>query len=305
MILITLKDIFFQYDAYHLTKAFYPNEIIKTEIKPDLQEDKGLALEFFLNENREFVILDVQVGKVPSKEEGVSRKSCKYRCNRALYDSLKKLSGKSLDWGMLIGVRPTKMATKKWKTYEDKILGEEETRKWMVDYYGVSEEKANLAMDIAMWEDKLIQGLDLEEGFSLYVGIPFCKTRCSYCSFTAYPLAKWEHRIDEYLDALCKEIVYVGETSRSHGARIKKLNTIYIGGGTPTSLTAKQLDRLLTCIEESFSYEHLREVTVEAGRPDSITREKLEVMKNHKIGRISINPQTMQEKTLRLIGREH
>ena len=134
----------------------------------------------------------------------------------------------------------------------------------------------------------------------MYIGIPFCPTTCAYCSFTSYPIAEWKNRTEEYLEALCKEISFVGESSKE-----KKLNTIYMGGGTPTTLEAEQLDRLLTHIEKTFSLAELKEFTVEAGRPDSITKKKLEVLKKHHITRISINPQTMQQKTLDSIGRKH
>ena len=155
-------------------------------------------------------------------------------------------------------------------------------------------------MEIAKREKALLAQLDYKDGYSLYVGIPFCPTTCSYCSFTSQPIHKWKDRVDEYLDALCKEITFVGEVSKE-----KKLNTVYIGGGTPTTLEPEQLERLLSHIEKTFSFEDLKEFTVEAGRPDSITKEKLEVLRRHQISRISINPQTMQQKTLDCIGRKH
>lgn len=146
-----------------------------------------------------------------------------------------------------------------------------------------------MGLKVAKKEKELLEQLDYKDGYSLYVGIPFCPSICSYCSFSSYPLAQWASRVDEYLDAVCKELTFVAEKSQE-----KKLNTIHIGGGTPTTLGPKQLDRLLTHLETHFSYADLKEITVEAGRPDSITREKLEVLKAHNIGRISINPQTMQ-----------
>ncbi len=176
----------------------------------------------------------------------------------------------------------------------------DEIQRTLMEQYLMSEEKARLGIEIAKREKAQLEQLDYEDGYSLYVGIPFCPTTCAYCSFTSYPIEAWKTRVEEYLDALCKEISYVGDISKE-----KKLNTIYIGGGTPTTLEADQLDRLLTHLEETFSYEEIKEITVEAGRPDSITREKLEVLKRHKIPRISINPQTMQQKTLDLIGRKH
>ncbi|MBQ1931156.1 MAG: coproporphyrinogen dehydrogenase HemZ, partial [Lachnospiraceae bacterium] len=161
-------------------------------------------------------------------------------------------------------------------------------------------EKTQLSIDIAKREKRILQNIDYENGYSMYIGIPFCPTTCLYCSFTSYPFGKWAKRADEYVEAVEKEIKWTAEAFKD-----KKLNTVYFGGGTPTTLTAAQLDRLLTCVEEHFDFSYLQEYTVEAGRPDSITREKLEVLKKHNVGRISINPQTMKQETLNLIGRHH
>jgi oxygen-independent coproporphyrinogen-3 oxidase len=142
--------------------------------------------------------------------------------------------------------------------------------------------------------------LDYEDGYSLYVGIPFCPTTCLYCSFTSYPYSRWEKRMEEYIVALEKEIRFVKE----HFAD-KKLNTIYFGGGTPTTLPPVYLDRILGQITEGFDLSYLKEWTVEGGRPDSITPEKLAVLRKYPVDRISINPQTMKQETLDLIGRRH
>ncbi|MCD8249118.1 MAG: coproporphyrinogen dehydrogenase HemZ, partial [Lachnospiraceae bacterium] len=160
--------------------------------------------------------------------------------------------------------------------------------------------KASLIVMIANRELYILRNIDYYDCYSLYVGIPFCPSICLYCSFSSYPLAKWKEQVDAYLDALFKELDYL-----SGRFRHKKLNTVYIGGGTPTTLEPRQLDRLLTKIQSSFDMEHLQEFTVEAGRPDSITREKLQVLFDHGISRISINPQTMNERTLEIIGRHH
>ncbi len=145
-----------------------------------------------------------------------------------------------------------------------------------------------------------MSGLDYENGYSLYVGIPFCPTTCLYCSFTSFPIQAWEERIPLYLEALFKELDYVAR--RMAG---RPLNAVYFGGGTPTSLKAEEIDLLLSGIRERFDLSHVREFTVEAGRPDSITEEKLLVLRRHGISRISINPQTMKQSTLDLIGRRH
>ena len=171
---------------------------------------------------------------------------------------------------------------------------------WFQKEYLVSEEKAKLAWEIAGREAKILEKLDLENGYSLYIGIPFCPTVCSYCSFSSGALSDWQDRVDDYLDALCLELGFLADRSGD-----KKLDAVYIGGGTPTSLSASQLERLLSFVDERFDRRGLLEYTVEAGRPDTITEEKLQVLKKHGVTRISINPQTMQQKTLDLVGRRH
>ena len=142
--------------------------------------------------------------------------------------------------------------------------------------------------------------VDYENGYSLYIGIPFCPTTCLYCSFTSFPIGKWQGRTELYLNALFREMEYVAEKMRG-----RVLDTIYFGGGTPTSLSPEDLDAILNKVESTFPMDQVKEFTVEAGRPDSITREKLEVLRKHGITRISINPQTMKQETLDLIGRRH
>lgn len=166
--------------------------------------------------------------------------------------------------------------------------------------YLVSDEKAELCAVVAENEAEVLKDCGYDHTFSLYVGIPFCPSICAYCSFSSYPLSVWEKQVDNYLDALCKEIE---AASTMMGDR--KLLTFYMGGGTPTSLSALQMDRLLTCLEKYFDLDHVSEKTVEAGRPDSITEDKLQVLRKHRIDRISINPQTMNQETLDLIGRRH
>jgi len=153
---------------------------------------------------------------------------------------------------------------------------------------------------VAKKELEILNSIDYIKGYSLYIGIPFCPTTCLYCSFTSYSLAIWKKEVDNYLDALIKEMQFVSDSMRD-----RRLDTIYFGGGTPTTLSPEQLDRLLTALEDNFNVENVYELTVEAGRPDSITLEKLLVLKSHKVGRISINPQTMNQETLDIIGRKH
>ena len=269
----------YTYNAYHIMKAFYPagNMVARVD------EKASNYVEAVLPDGNRLAI---------SREKELTKKEL----DRALYRKLKEITGRSLAWGVLTGVRPTKIVMKKLEEGMDKGAFVQ----WFQKENLASEEKTILAWEIANREKELLDRLDYENGYSLYVGIPFCPSVCSYCSFSSGALFDWKDSVEAYLDALCKELAYIGKVSVE-----KKLNTIYIGGGTPTTLTAGQLKRLLDCIDTYFSREHLLEYTVEAGRPDSITPEKLQVIAEHGISRISINPQTMQQKTLDLIGRKH
>ena len=285
MIRIQVNSVMFAYDMFHITKAFCPG----TEIIQSVDESCENAVEITLEES----ILKISNEELSEIED---RKLKKRYVNLKVYEWLSQVTGKELSWGIMTGVRPTKPMM----NLMEEGFSDEEVIKWMQDNYRVTDEKAQLGLKVAKKEKELLEQLDYKDGYSLYVGIPFCPSICSYCSFSSYPLAQWKERVDEYLDAVCKELTFIAEKSKE-----KKLNTIYIGGGTPTTLEPEQLDRLLTHLETHFSYADLKEITVEAGRPDSITREKLEVLKAHNIGRISINPQTMQQKTLDIIGRRH
>ena len=157
-----------------------------------------------------------------------------------------------------------------------------------------------LSAQIAQREREILAGIHYEKGYSLYVGIPFCPTTCLYCSFPSFNLAVWKDRVDDYLNALEKEMKAASELMRG-----RVLDTVYIGGGTPTTLDPGQLERLFSMLEKYFPMEDIQEFTIEAGRPDSITMDKLRVIRAHRVTRISVNPQTMKEETLRLIGRRH
>ena len=285
MIRITVNSEMYAYDMYHITKAFCPG--VQIEQKVD-KEQKNLVEIQMENE-----FLEISAEEIRGIED---RKLNKRRVNICLYKWLKKVTGKELAWGIMTGVRPTKPIM----SLMEQGLSDEDVTAWMQENYQITDEKAKLGIEVAKKEKSLLDQLDYENGYSIYIGIPFCPTTCSYCSFTSYPIHAWKNRVDEYVDAVCKELEFIASVSKN-----KKLNTVYMGGGTPTTLEAEQMDRILTHLEKHFSFDDLKEITVEAGRPDSITREKLEVLKKHNIGRISINPQTMQQKTLDIIGRRH
>lgn len=226
----------------------------------------------------------------------LTEKEQKRIIKRTIYELLKEETGIRPQWGLLTGVRPAKLISA--MLAEGK--SDAECIAFLTEQYLVRQHKAELALTVAKAEQKLLAGNRPEE-ISLYIGIPFCPTRCLYCSFTAYPLAQYQNRVDEYLDALCKELEFLAEYSRNF-----VLKNIYIGGGTPTSLDEGQLERLLQKVEELFRPTAAEmEYTVEAGRPDTITAEKLRLLKAYGVNRISINPQTMNDETLRRIGRKH
>lgn len=229
--------------------------------------------------------------------DALVRPKMKNLLKRAVYDLLSDLTGRSLPWGTLTGIRPTKVPLR----MIEEGKSDAEIENFMKEAYKTSEEKIRISEEIAHREHEILSSIDTEHGVSIYIGIPFCPTTCLYCSFPSYARASFEGQVDSYLAALIKEIHAVANLIREKG---KRLDTVYIGGGTPTSLSSEELDLLLSAIDRELPMP-VREFTVEAGRPDSIDRDKLRVMKAHGVSRISINPQTMHDKTLKLIGRHH
>lgn len=310
MIIINSNREDFLYDIQCVIKPFFSKEEISCVVgddqdkKPfiygriDYEEDLTAGITVSIDEET----VGDRVSKAASDFyertlEPISDKSARRdSLKRIFYEIFSEITGKTLPWGILTGIRPTKIAVKDFDEGRDEDYALEHLKK---EYY-VSDEKCRLATEIARHEREIISKIDVKNGYSLYVGIPFCPTTCLYCSFTSYPLSRYADLVDTYLDALEKEISFTGERFKD-----KTLDTIYIGGGTPTTLSPGQMDRLITMIKNNLDISHIKEFTVEAGRPDSITREKLEVIKKHGINRISINPQTMKQETLDFIGRRH
>ena len=288
----------YQYDLHALLKSFYPEHDVRVyaaEAQEEHQDDEKQVIIQLFNDSMN-VILDIDVRKeyvhTYKNDTDVIKKECKL----SIYQDLCDYTGKTLPWGNLTGIRPTKLAMGMLAEGKE----DAEIVAWLKAAHAVSDEKAQLSLDIARREKAILDRLHYEDGYSLYIGIPFCPTTCLYCSFTSYPIAVWRKRVDEYLQALFQEIDFVAETYKN-----KILDTVYIGGGTPTTLEAAGLDRLLQYVRDKFDFRQVTEFTVEAGRADSITREKLDVLKKHSVTRISVNPQTMKDETLKYIGRQH
>ena len=224
------------------------------------------------------------------------RPEVKNQLKSLLYHMLVACTDKALPWGDLTGIRPVKIAMH----LMEEGYSNAQIARYMRERYFVSIPKSALAVEIANREKHLLKQLDYRNGYSLYVGIPFCPSICLYCSFSSSPLAVWKNQVDDYLEALFKEMDAAADSFAG-----RQLQTVYIGGGTPTTLEPSQMDRLLTQIETHFDLSGCLEFTVEAGRPDSITQDKLQVLREHGISRISINPQTMNQQTLDIIGRRH
>ncbi len=215
----------------------------------------------------------------------------------AFYDAGVAALGHEPPWGALTGVRPVKLPTRRMASG----AGREEAKEQLIQVYRVSRDRAELAMDCAETALRVRQGLT-RDSLSLYLGVPFCPTRCAYCSFISSDVKGSAALIGPYVEALCREIQVAGALLRERGWHI---STAYMGGGTPTTLPAEGLDRVLSAMEEHLPMDRCVETTVEAGRPDTITREKLEALKAHRVHRISINPQTMEDSVLRTMGRAH
>lgn len=313
MLVLELNRENIEYDVYSLVKAFYPEEQIAV-LMPESREKTRAELAGKVNirveagEEHAGLWIEGREYSWSAETHGIRRENFSgdetgsaayarqvklgFKC--FLYETLCRETGKTLPWGNLIGIRPTKLAYG--------MLEEEKSREEILDFYRdvhqVSTQKAELALEIAERERKLLADIHYEEGYSLYIGIPFCPTTCLYCSFTSYPIGGYRKQTDSYLDCLIKELEAVSVLCRE-----RILDSVYIGGGTPTTLEPGQLDRLLTSLKELFDFETVKEFTVEAGRADSITEEKLRVLYRHGVSRISVNPQTMKQETLDIIGR--
>ncbi len=288
----------YQYDVHALLKSFYPEHDVRVYNGSELntREDNGSHVIIRILDDRMEMTLAIDDRKEYVHTYKNDADVIKKQSKLYLYHDLCDYTGRRLPWGNLTGIRPTKltMAMLAEGMADDEIIAQ------MKAAHAVSDEKARLSLDISRRERQILDRIHYADGYSLYIGIPFCPTTCLYCSFTSYPIAAWRRRVQAYLQALFREIDFAGEVYRD-----RILDTVYIGGGTPTTLEAGELDALLQCIRDRFDFRQVGEFTVEAGRADSITREKLDVLKKHGVTRISVNPQTMNDETLRYIGRQH
>ncbi len=286
MIKVKLNNAEFNYDVYQMINLFF--------LFPDIK---------FVQENYDFNIeVSEDVVEIQKDNEIFQYKvdntyKLKDEVKKAVFLYFSKSTENQLPWGTLIGIRPSKKALELlqegWS--EEAIIAQ------FKEKHVAREDKAQLCIDVAKFEKNIVN--NHKNNISVYIGMPFCPTRCLYCSFAASPIEKCKDIVQPYLEALSHEIKEI-----SNYIKEKKLNIecVYFGGGTPTSVNDEQFEFIMKCIYEAFTqHNNVREFTVECGRPDSININKLTTMKKYGVHRISINPQTMNDDTLKLIGRNH
>ncbi len=286
----------FRYETENVIRIFFPLE--KINIVDKLPEETDDCIITYLKDGK--IGCEVRILSAEEKRQAdVSDKTEKEQelvLAKLLYDVFTSITGIVPSWGILTGVRPSKLM---------RNLISENGEENAIDYFRnellVSGKKTDLALSVAKAEDRII-ALSGEKSFSLYISIPFCPTRCSYCSFVSHSVAQAKKLIPDYVRLLCREIEEISAISKELGLN---LETVYFGGGTPTSLDAEDLLSITDAVGRSFDVKNIREYTIEAGRPDTLSRDKLAVMKNAGVSRISINPQTFNAKVLENIGRKH
>lgn len=308
MVYVFLGGHDFKYDLFELTRVFFPNEeILFLEDKKEYNEE-GYLIESILHKEGNKIyakttlylngvfyidktenINDIDIGK------NSMEKSIKIGIKKSIYEALLSIIDRKVPWGILTGIRPVKIV----HDFLDREINQEKILNILVKEYKLHPHKAELILNIGKKQRQYIYPLNRDK-FSLYVSIPFCPTRCIYCSFPSVPINIYKNLIEDYKDKVIYEIKKVKELMEG-----KIINTVYIGGGTPTAIPSRDLEEIIEAIYVTFGKENIREFTVEAGRPDTITQEILTMLNRNNIDRISINPQTMNDKTLKLIGRKH
>ncbi|WP_417141186.1 coproporphyrinogen dehydrogenase HemZ [Ruminococcus bromii] len=289
-----VKNHNFHFELENLTRLFFPNE--KITVIRDFSEPQP---PYIYTEVSDKITISVNIGSFNKSETAVKKLTDddnELVSAQLLYKLLCDFTGLTQPWGILTGVRPVKLL----RRLAEESSEEQAVKKFEKDFF-VSNEKTALSRETEHNERKILE-LSRPESFSLYVGIPFCPSRCSYCSFVMASIERAEKLIEPYTKLLCEEIKRTAEIANKLGLR---LETVYFGGGTPTTLSAEQLDTVLRTVNKCFDMSTCREFTVEAGRPDTIDSAKLFALKENKVDRISINPQTTNDEVLKTIGRKH
>lgn len=287
----------FKYETEAVVKLFIPAERFDfTHTKADID-----FLDEYISAETDNLNLKISVRYMGQYEEmfctAESPEQCEHELCRLLFHTLKKITGINPPWGIMTGIRPVKKAVELLESGFD----EDTAKKILSEKYEVTPKKLSLAFDTARNQIPILKKID-RKAVSLYISIPFCPTRCSYCSFVSHSIESAFKLIPDYVDCLCREIRIISEIVRENNIRV---DTIYFGGGTPTSISANQIETVMKTVSEYFDLNNIREYNFEAGRADTITEEKLRVIKEYGADRISINPQTFNNEILKKTGRKH
>lgn len=279
-----------QFDMKNICTLFFPYEKIKAQGSEDIV--------VITEKCEDVLVVDAKVYDKHLKKTHKMAESedMAVAMSVLLYSVLSELMGYEPPWGILFGVRPAKLMHRLCGE-----MGREEAKNYFLNSFLAKKDKTELTLEVMKHENEVI-ALSGKNSFSLYVSIPFCPTRCSYCSFVSHSIERTQKLMTPYVDLLCTELEQIGEIAKSLGLR---LETIYFGGGTPTTLSADLLTKIFSTIEKHFDMSTLREYTVEAGRPDTVTEDKLLALKAAGVTRISINPQSFNDEVLESIGRRH
>lgn len=309
MIYIKIEGHDFKYQIEDVLRLFFKDEdIFYVDNEPPIDNRGIFILSSIIEETSQYKIktelklngdhytenLSVNTENIEGRE---LLKVLRREVKRSTYNILEGYTKRNSPWGMLTGIRPAKIVHE----LIDEGLVKSDIAKKLKEYYKVSEKKADLVYSVAESERVILENTK-ENMVGIYIGIPFCTTRCVYCSFTSNSITQYKKMLDSYINALKIEIDGVCNILKD---KKLKVQSIYIGGGTPTSLDAIRLKELLDYIDKRFDMSSLLEYTLEAGRPDTIDEERLLAIKDSKVTRISINPQTMNDTTLSTIGRRH
>lgn len=293
--IVVIKNHEYSYDMRNLATIFFPYENIK--LCDGLQDGEDEIVVITELDEEKITVSARVYDKCKTESINIAEAPDVQTALAVLfYNIMSEILGIKPPWGILYGVRPARLVHRLSDDY-----GEDGAMDILKNKYLVTESKASLALDVMRRENKII-ALSERKSFSLYISIPFCPSRCSYCSFVSHSIENTVKLIEPYVDLLLKEIEETGKVARELGLR---LESVYFGGGTPTTLSAKNLSRIFAAIENNFDLSTLREYTVEAGRPDTVTKEKLHALKAAGVSRISINPQTFNDEVLKEIGRKH
>lgn len=288
----------FKYEIESTLKMFFPAEKFKFSDDSDNAAGENFVIAG-TEQNR--IYTDIKInGRTFHDEKNIPTDDTKYTEHelcRLIYHILKDVTGITLPWGLMTGIRPVKKVTELIEQGKDFT----ETEKILTEKYEISPAKFRLAYDTAMNQLPIIRKIN-RKAVSLYISIPFCPSRCSYCSFVSHSIETAGKLIPDYVMSLCRELEIISRIIKETGTPV---DTIYFGGGTPTAIPAEDIRTVMECVRNNFDLNSIREYSVEAGRPDTITEEKLRIIKEYGADRISINPQTLNDDVLKVIGRRH